>query len=194
MAKEKLYRIEGLDDCLRFMDQVPDYLLKVTKAALKAGGKKGARILRQRVPPKWRRLVAFKLMKGQVTQDTYLMVGYFNKDRNRPGKYAGTSKAIPDWFKAYWMEYGTLARRDPNHHFDNPVRAKFGGYIENTIVVNGRLAKSKTWKDNYAYRRRRNDKGQFPEHIYEEASWNLEDEIYAEFCDYLKEHEYDLYG
>ena len=174
-----LYHIEGLDECIRSMDKAPEYMVKVAKAAMKAGGKKGARILRQRTPARWRRLVAFKLSRGVITQDTYLMIGYFNKDRKK-----AKHDYIPDWFKAYWKDYGTLARRDPNHEFSYPVKEKVTTYNDDG---------SEKYR-SFAQKYRRNDKGQFPEHIFEEAIESWEEGVYDAFCEYMKEHEDELWG
>ena len=43
-------------------------------------------------------------------------MGLYNKE-GLPAK-----EKIPDWFKAYWLNYGTLEGRDPSHTFQRKVR------------------------------------------------------------------------
>lgn len=138
------YTIEGLDDCLKAMDKAPDNVLKMTKAAMRAAAKKTTRTIRQRLPKQfWRRLVRYKMSKGQLTQNSYVLMGLFNKGK----KNADGTSYIPDWFKAYWANYGTLKHRDPSHHFDYPVKPA----------------------TTAAAKRRRNNEGQMPTKDFEAA-------------------------
>ena len=113
------YTIEGLDDCLKCLDAAPANVVKMTKAAMRAAAKKTSRSIRQRLPKQfWRRLVRYKMSKGQLSQNSYVLMGLFNKGK----KNADGSSYIPDWFKAYWSNYGTLEGRDPAHEFQYPVK------------------------------------------------------------------------
>ncbi len=113
----RVYKIEGLDDCIKCLDRAPANVVKMTRTAMREAGKQTARLIRQRTPGRFRRLVGYKVSKGQLSGNTYALVGYFNKS----GKKA-SNRDIPDWFKAYWKNYGTLARRDASHHFVTPVK------------------------------------------------------------------------
>lgn len=53
---------------------------------------------------------------GQITKDSYIFMGFFNKDRKKQ------PKQIPTWFKAYWKNYGTLTKRYAGHQFRTPVK------------------------------------------------------------------------
>ena len=158
------YRIEGLDDCLKVMDTAPDNVVKMTKAAMREAAKKTTRSIRQRLPKQfWRRLVRYKMSKGQLTQDSYVLMGLFNKGK----KNADGSSYIPDWFKAYWQNYGTLKHRDPSHHFDNPMKA--------------------------GTKRRKNNEGQMPTGEYETAIAGWEGEFMATFEDEMVKQQDKLY-
>ena len=122
----KIGTIEGLDDCLKCLDTAPENVVKMTKNAMREGGKAASRVIRAKTPARWRRLVGYKVSKGQLSGNTYALVGYFNK-----GKSKGTAGAIDDWFKAYWKNYGTLARRDASHNFSNPVKRNVRGRRNN---------------------------------------------------------------
>ena len=111
----KIGTIEGLDDCLKCLDTAPENVVKMTKNAMREGGKAASRVIRAKTPARWRRLVGYKVSKGQLSGNTYALVGYFNKG----------------WFKAYWKNYGTLARRDASHHFSNPVKRNVRGRRNN---------------------------------------------------------------
>ena len=158
------YRIEGLEDCLKCMDKAPENVLKMTTASMREAAKKTTRTIRQRLPKQfWRRLVRYKMSKGQLTQDSYVLMGLFNKGR----KNADGSKYIPDWFKAYWANYGTLKHRDPSHDFDYPVKADT--------------------------KRRKNDEGQMPTKEFEAAIAGWEGEFMQTFDEEMEKNQDKLY-
>lgn len=115
----KLVHIEGLDDCLRCLDAAPKNALSMTQTALRDASKKSVRIIRQKTPQRFRRLVKYKVFKGQITNNMNALVGLFNKGQSKNG-----SSEVSDWFKAYWKNYGTLTRRDPEHIFDQAVKRR----------------------------------------------------------------------
>lgn len=107
-------KLEGYDAAMRGLERFPSKVLKATTDSMRMAGRKAATELRRTAPGKFRRLVKSKVMKGQLTRNAYATFGYFK------GKVVGDG--IPDWFKAYWKNYGTLTHRDPNHHFREPVK------------------------------------------------------------------------
>jgi len=117
--------IEGLDDCLRCLDAAPANLVKMTRTAMRDASKATSRQIRQKTPARFRRLVRYKVFKGQVSGNLGALVGLFNK-----GKTNGSSQ-VADWFKAYWKNYGTLTRRDQSHHFQQPVKRRVRGRRNN---------------------------------------------------------------
>lgn len=158
------YTIEGLKDCLKCMDAAPDNVVKMTKAAMRAAAKKTSRSIRQRLPKQfWRRLVRYKMSKGDVSQNIYVLMGLFYKGK----KNADGSSYIPDWFKAYWQNYGTLKHRDPSHRFDYPVKA--------------------------GTTRRRNNEGQMATGEFETAIAGWENEFMATFEDEMVKQQDKLY-
>lgn len=158
----KVFKIEGLDDCIKCIEHAPENVLKMTKASMKDAGKATATLIRQRTPSRFRRLVGYKVSKGQLSGNTYALVGYFSK-----GKKKNSNSEIPDWFKAYWKNYGTLARRDRSHNFSYPV------------------------KNNV--RRRRNNLGQPANNFFESAIGGWERQFLEKFRESMKRQEQKLY-
>lgn len=158
------YTIEGLDDCLKAMDKAPENVLKMTAKAMRVAAKRTTRSIRQRLPKQfWRRLVRYKMSKGMLSQNSYVLMGLFNKGkRNDDG-----STYIPDWFKAYWANYGTLKHRDPSHEFDYPVKAGTD--------------------------RRKNNVGQMPNHEFETAIAGWEGEFMSAFEEEMVKQQDKLY-
>ncbi len=154
--------IEGLDDCLRCLDQAPENVVKMTKQALREAGKKTSRQIRQKTPQRFRRLVKYKVFKGRTSRDMNMLVGLFNKGQSKNG-----NSEIPDWFKAYWMNYGTLMRRDPGHHFEQSVKRNV--------------------------RNRRNNVGQPAEKFFESAKAGWEGTFMESFRQSMKDQEDKLY-
>ena len=112
MAKVK---IEGLDDCLRCMDAAPGNVKKITKTALRDAAKVTRKQIKMATPRRFQRLSGFKLKT--INGEQSLWIGLFNKDGQMK-----KGAPIPDWFKAYWKNYGTLKHRDPSHKFSTPIR------------------------------------------------------------------------
>ena len=130
-------RIEGLDDCLRCLDKAPENVVKMVNTALRTASRKTAKGIRAKMPFTFGRLVRYKVFKGQITGDTNALVGLFNKGKRN----VDDSSYIPDWFKAYWMNYGTLKHRDqkrrnnegqlPQKFFEAAVAGWEGPFFEN---------------------------------------------------------------
>ena len=110
--------ITGLDDCLKFFDNLPENVVKATRNAMRDGGRAVARQIRQRVPKRWTRLVKSKVTnKGKL----YVTIGMFNGHQVQGNQPEGKDP-VYDWFKMYWQNYGTLEGRDPSHEFDRPIK------------------------------------------------------------------------
>ena len=159
--------ISGLDDCLKFFDNAPENLVNASRKALRDASKKTSRTLQNRAPKRWRGLVKYKVTnKGHLNA----VFGLFNT-KIVQGHQNPHGAGIPDWFKAYWLNYGTLDNRDPEHHFLNPV--KHGKTV--------------------AAKRRRNQTGVRPRRFFEEALPGWETIFYEEFQRSLKKQENELY-
>ena len=115
---DKGVRIEftNLDELYRRFEKAPENFVKITKECMKEGGKKVTKMVRSRAPAEYRRLVGYKIGIGQITKDSYIFIGFFNKDRKKKLKQVST------WFKSYWKNYGTLTKRYAGHHFRTPVK------------------------------------------------------------------------
>ena len=130
--------IEGLADYLRTLDEAPKTLIKCVRKAMRKAGTELARDIKAGTPQPFRPLVKSKVVKARISRNLSAAVGLY-KDR--------TGEAVPEWFKAYWKNYGTLQRRDPAHRFDRPVKPD----------------------GTTAARNRRNRMGQSHENFFEEA-------------------------
>ena len=151
--------IEGLDDCLRCLEKAPQNVLDIAKSAMRDASKATAKQLRQKTPKRWRRLIRYKVFTGQVSRDLNALVGAFNPKHKQTG--------VSDWFKAYWKNYGTLKHRDPQHHFQSPVKRGTA--------------------------RRRNNEGQFPENFWEQVIPGWEKVFFQEFQESMKRQQAKLY-
>lgn len=157
------FEIQGLDDCLRWMDKAPENCIKVSRAAMRDASRAVSKKMRQRTPKRWRRLVKFAVNKN-ANGTLAAWIGLFNGHQQQ-GHQNKDAKAIDDWFKAYWANYGTLTHRDQSHTF------KYG--IKN--------------------RRRRNNVGQRPMNFFEAAANGAESEFVDAFSKALAEKERDFY-
>lgn len=131
--------IEGLADYLRTLDEAPQTLIKCVRKAMRKAGSELARDIKSGTPQSFRPLVKCKVVKARISRNLSSAVGLY-KDKT-------TGREIPEWFKAYWENYGTLQRRDPSHRFDRPIKP------DGTVAA----------------RNRRNRVGQYNENFFEEA-------------------------
>lgn len=156
-------KIEGLRECNSVLDEMPSAALKLIKKAMQEASKPVARNLRAAVDiPHWRKLVKSKVAVGRSAwEGTQAAVGMFNN-----GKVTNSTKKEDraDWFKAYWANYGTLSRRDPNHPFKNAVRSK----------------------------KRHQSVGQPPQNFFERGSEGQERVFLKQFEDYFSSHQDEL--
>lgn len=158
-------RIEGLDECLRSFDRLPENALRITEAAMKEAGQPVAKKIRSLVPKEFRRLIKVKVIKAERRLDgnSTVIIGAFKRKRQ-------SELEISDWNKMYWQNYGTLTRRDPGHEFVFPVK-----------------------KDSHsAAKRRRNRVGQPHLNFFDNAIRGWEQMIYDNFVAALKKRENDL--
>ena len=160
--------IQGLDDCLRFFDQAPENLVKVSRTALRDAGKEVSKMARQRLPKRWRKLVRSKVLRS-YKGNLQVLWGLFN-GHQRQG-HQNPKNGIDDWFKAYWLNYGTLGNRDPEHHFQTAVKHR----------------------KTAAAARRRNTEGIKPRKFFEASIQGWEDRFTEAFSASLKKQEDKLY-
>lgn len=104
-------KIEGVDNALKVLEAYPINAHKVIDKAIRKAGTQAVKEVRSAVPHKdWRKMAKGRL-KSYKEGGSYFKFGLYGDKSSADGK-------ITNWFKAYWKNHGTLARRDPNHHFD----------------------------------------------------------------------------
>lgn len=162
-------KIEGVADCLRWMEEAPADMVKVAKKAMRAGGRVVTKEMKAKIDARWRGLIKYKVSGGRNDKDLNCGIGLFNTHQQQ-GKQPDTH-AVDDWFKAYWKNYGTLARRDPKHQFTKPIKPD-------------RQA---------AAQRRRNRLGQPHENFFEAILQGYEDRFYDAFAKSLAENIEECY-
>lgn len=110
--------IEGLEDVTKWLDGLPKEAFKATQKAAREAGRKTVRTIRGHVPPRWRRLTKYKVLKT-YNDKLNIGMGMFAKG----GRANNNDEEMRmDWFKAYWSNYGTLENRDPDHRFTKPIK------------------------------------------------------------------------
>ena len=154
-------RIEGLDQCLKQLDRLPANALRQTEQAMKEAAVPVVRKIRAGMPKEFRRLIKSKLVRGEkrVTGNAAVIIGAFK------GKKV-SDKDVPQWFKAYWQNYGTLQHRDLGHEFVYPVKK--------------------------ATRHRRNNTGQPHRNFFDDAVRGWEQMMYDGFVAAMKRREGEL--
>lgn len=158
-------RIEGVDDCLRLLDNVPANALKICRKTFRTAAKETSRHIRKSIPKRFRRLTRYKVGKTAMG-NIYARIGLYNK-KESSGHQPQGGDPVFDWFKAYWANYGTLSRRDPTHHFQYKVKPKS--------------------------KNRRQSVGQPPQRFFEKAINGWEDVFVDTFQKEVKKNESDLY-
>ena len=139
MASGATMTIEGLSEYLRTIEQAPDVLVKCVKKSMRKAGNELARDIKSGTPTGFRPLVKCKVVKARISRNLSSAVGLYKSASKKDDGF--------DWFKAYWKNYGTLARRDPSHRFDTAIKPD----------------------GTQAAMNRRNRLGQFPERFFEAA-------------------------
>ena len=162
--------IEGMADCLRWTEKAPEDMVKLAKKAMRSGGKAVTKAVTPRVDSRWRRLVKYKVTGGRNERDVNCGIGFFN-NHDRQGHHNAGSAPVDDWFKAYWANYGTLTRRDPEHRFTKPIKHS----------------------STRAASRRRNDVGQPHLNFFERALEGYEDIFYDAFSEYMAQNIEECY-
>lgn len=145
-------RIEGLDDVMRMYNDAPDVMIKDARDASRQAAKGVAKELRALMPQKYRKLVSSSVQNmSDGTLSTWI------------GLYRRREPEL--WYKAYWMNYGTLSKRDPSHQFTRPVRPNH---------------------------RRRNNVGQPPRNFYDGPASMVGDRFLEAFRRELSDKGYDI--
>ncbi len=165
------FRIKGIEDCERFLDAQPANVLSLTRKAMGAGGRAGARSIRSRVDKRYAYLAKSKTGKIRNGDGFRTRFGLFDGgevDGTQPK--SGKRKTFT-FYKAYWRNYGTLEGRDPSHNFRYPVKKQ----------------------STQAAEKRRNRTGEMHTNFFESAAAGVEEVFMDTFERYIEEHINDLY-
>ena len=164
------FRIKGIEDCERFFDAQPANVLSLTRKAIGAGGRAGAKAIRSRVDKRYAYLAKAKTGKTRDGNGFRTRFGLFNGGEG-DGTQPKSGKETFTFFKAYWRDYGTLEGRDPSHQFRYPVKKR----------------------STQAAQNRRNRTGEMHTNFFETASAGVEEIFLDTFNRYVEEHINDLY-
>ena len=119
---ETRLEIRGLDDVLRTLEAAPKEMRAIAKKSFSTASSKTAKTLKQRTPKRWRNLVGYRVGVNQKTGGVSARMGYYNAKQAKGKQPPKDLARVFDWYKAYWINYGTLSMRDPNHKFKYPIR------------------------------------------------------------------------
>lgn len=177
--------VQGLDQALRHFDKAPAELMKASRTAVRAGARAALKKIKPRTPERWRRLLKV-VVKKNTRGELSGAVGLFNIKTETNGKQSNAKQPVSDWFKAYWSNYGTLANRDPSHHFDHPVKPA-------QIITNyDSWRRSGRRKAKQTANRRRNNTGQKAQNFFEKATVDVNKDYINGFTKSLERQGYDL--
>ena len=167
-------KIEGTYEFTQFLKRYPLECNKIIRKALGASGRIVASSIRRMTPvPKWKRLVKSKVSMSRESGRLYVRAGYFGAKRGSAFKKDGFDSNW-EFFKAYWLNNGTLKRRDPDHEFTYPP-----GVLKVKYDKKGNI-KSKP----------RNREGITPRNFYEKSVEGLEPKVERVFVRSIeKQHE-----
>lgn len=103
-------KFEGVDEAMEVLKAYPINAHKVVDKAIRKAGRDAVKEVKKAVPhSQWKKIAKGRLKSNKEGDSAYFF-GLF-KDKLQD------SKKMPDWNKAYWLNYGTLANRDRTHRF-----------------------------------------------------------------------------
>lgn len=143
-------QITGLKEAVGSANRAPGEMKRAVRQSMSSAASKTARTIKSRTPSRWRSLVATRVATSRRTGNTWARLGYAAAPGFRSASRSSDRRF--DWYKSYWNNYGTLARRDQAHRFSERVKP-------------GHWASAK---------RRRNNAGVFPKHFWEAATLGWE--------------------
>lgn len=119
-------RVEGIKELTAVLDKVQYGAAdKAVRLAMTDAAKVAVKQLKGIVPKKmFRSLVKYKFKQGRDLK--FMNVGLFDRHKTLPevGYKDTPGNNKPIWHVAYWMNYGTLNRRDRTHQFAQPIKHK----------------------------------------------------------------------
>jgi len=134
-------RIEGTKEACAFLEAYPTECKKIILKALRESVKPISKRVRSAVPvDRWKKLVRVKAKESRLTGRLYAVAGMLDNMQLEQGK-------VREWTKAYWMNYGTLKRRDPGHKFDSAPRGKKSRNKEGQPSPDGKAVQHRNFYD-----------------------------------------------
>ena len=105
-------RIEGLEQAYAVLKDYPERVNRIVLVAMRKAVAPLTKEMRNNTPfSAWKKMI--KAKKVRSTEGVALKTGIWG------GKSGGEP---PEWFKAYWLNYGTSERRYTGHTFVTPVK------------------------------------------------------------------------
>lgn len=123
---DNVVKVEGVEELTKALDKLQYGAAdKAVKAAMTDAAKQAVKAMKLEMPKKmFRSLVRYKFKQGQILK--FMRVGLMDRKKTLPQagypNTKGNNKYI--WSVAYWLNYGTLNRRDRGHTFAQGVKNK----------------------------------------------------------------------
>lgn len=109
--------IEGYEEALDTLEKYPNKINTIVKSAMRKAISPVLSDMKAKTSHhSFSKMVKYKFIKGT---NPSIKFGFFGNKEG--GERIGD---VPNWFKAYWSNYGTLTRRYKGHTFVNPVKSK----------------------------------------------------------------------
>ena len=122
----QLNRVEGVEEFTAAVDKVLyGEADKVVKQAMTDAAKVAVKQLKGVLPkPMFKSLAKYKFKQG--VKYKFLNVGLFDRHKTLPQAGYPDTKGNnkPIWHLAYWLNYGTLNRRDRSHQFRERIKSR----------------------------------------------------------------------
>ena len=126
MAGQVLNRVEGVREFTAACDKVMyGGADKVVRQSMTDAAKAAVKSFKGHVPKKmFTSLVKYRFKQGKAVK--FMNVGFFERGKTLPDmgypNTRGNNKTA--YMIAYWLNYGTLNRRDRSHRFREPIKRK----------------------------------------------------------------------
>lgn len=122
----ELVRVEGVAEFTKAVDRIQyGEADKVVKLAMTDAAKVAVKEIKPLMPKKmFAQLAKYKFKQGAKLK--FMNIGLFDKHKTLPQlgypNTRGNNKSV--WSIAYWLNYGTLNRRDRTHKFREAIKRK----------------------------------------------------------------------
>lgn len=119
-------RVEGVEQLTAALNKLQyGEADKAVKAAMTDAAKQAVKDLKVAMPKKmFKQLAKYKFKQGRKLK--FITIGLADKKKTLPQvgypNTTGNNKRV--WSIAYWLNYGTLNRRDQSHKFTEPIKQR----------------------------------------------------------------------